>query len=132
MSHKSKIALYWPGDARRKPNELAAPNVEEATQQIERAVRKLGRETYRIEGFIEKPHEAIEKLGPVQDPLIGVCVHWFYGPHTTDGVVARTTPCSSPPTSRAAGPASWASSTRAPASRASAAHSPARGRARPT
>ena len=92
MSHKSKIALYWPGDARRKPNELAAPNVEEATQQIERAVRKLGRETYRIGGFIEKPHEAIEKLGPVQDPLIGVCVHWFYGPHTTDGVVGKDNP----------------------------------------
>ncbi len=92
MSKKPKIALYWPGDARRKPNELALPNVEEATVQIERAVAKLGRETYRIEGFLEKPHEAIEKLGPVHDPMIGVCVHWFYGPHTTDGVVGKDNP----------------------------------------
>ena len=36
--------------------------------------------------------EAIEKLGPVDDPLIGVCVHWFYGPHTTDGVVGKDNP----------------------------------------
>jgi L-fucose isomerase-like protein len=87
-----KIAIFWPGDARRKPNELALPSVEEATRQIERAVRKLGRETYRVEGFLEKPHEAIEKLGPVQDPMIGVCVHWLYGPHTTDGVVGKDNP----------------------------------------
>src|SRR5262245_41748255 len=87
-----RIALFWPGDARRKPNELALPNVEEATQQIERAVRKLGRVTYRVPGFLEKPHEAIEKLGPIQDPMIGVCVHWFYAPHTTEGVVGKNNP----------------------------------------
>ena len=87
-----KIALFWPGDARRKPNELALPSVEEATQQIERAVKKLGRATYRVEGFLEKPHEAIEKLGPIDDPMIGVCVHWLYGPHTTDGVVGKDNP----------------------------------------
>jgi len=33
----------------------------------------------------------IEKLGPVDDPMVGVCVHWFYGPHTCDGVVGRRT-----------------------------------------
>ena len=87
-----KIALFWPGDARQKPNELALPNVEEATAQIERAVKKLGRETYRIPGFLDKPHHAIEKLGPIDDPMIGVCVHWFYGPHTTDGVVGKENP----------------------------------------
>ena len=87
-----KIALFWPGDARRKPNELALPNVEEATAQIERAVKKLGRETYRIPGFLDKPHHAIEKLGPIDDPMIGVCAHWFYGPHTTDGVVGKDNP----------------------------------------
>jgi L-fucose isomerase-like protein len=87
-----KIALFWPGDARQKPNELALPNVEEATQQIERAVHKLGRTTYRVPGFLSKPHEAIEKLGPIDDPMIGVCVHWFYGPHTTDGVVGKDNP----------------------------------------
>src|SRR5579859_4250043 len=87
-----KIALYWPGDARAKPNELALPGITEATVQLERALRKLGREPYRVEGFLSKPHEAIEKLGPIDDPLIGVCVHWFYGPHTTDGVVGKDSP----------------------------------------
>jgi L-fucose isomerase-like protein len=87
-----KIALFWPGDARHKPNELAQPNVEEATQALERALKKLGRAPYRVEGFLSKPHEAIEKLGPIGDPMIAVCVHWFYGPHTTDGVVGKDNP----------------------------------------
>src|SRR5882672_4590491 len=89
---KQKIALFWPGDQRPKPNEMALPNVEEATQQLERALHKLGRTSYRVEGFLSKPHHAIEKLAPIDDPLIGVCVHWFYGPHTTDGVVGKDNP----------------------------------------
>lgn len=89
---KQKIALFWPGDARRKPNELALPNVEAATQQMEKALQKLGKAPYRVEGFLEKPHESIEKLGPIHDPMVGVCVHWFYGPHTTDGVVGKDNP----------------------------------------
>jgi len=87
-----KIALFWPGDARAKPNELALPNVTEATVQLERAFKKLGRTTYRVEGFLDKPHLAIEKLGPIDDPMVGVCAHWFYGPHTTDGVVGKKNP----------------------------------------
>ena len=87
-----KIALFWPGDYRALPNETALPNIQEATLQLEKALKKLGRESYRIEGYLTKPHEAIEKLGPVQDPMIGVCVHWFYGPHTTDGVVGKDNP----------------------------------------
>ena len=87
-----KIAIFWPGDARAKPNELALPNVEEATLQLEAALRKLGRTSYRVPGFLAKPHEAIEKLGPIDDPMVGVCVHWFYGPHTTDGVVGKDNP----------------------------------------
>jgi L-fucose isomerase-like protein len=87
-----KIAVFWPGDARQKPNELATPNVLEATAQLERALRKLGREPYLVEGFLAKPHESIEKLGPLSDPMIGVCVHWFYGPHTTDGTVGKDNP----------------------------------------
>ncbi len=89
---KPKIALFWPGDAREIPNELAKPNMEEATAQLERALKKLGRETYRVPGFLSKPHHAIEKLGPIDDPTIGVCVHWIYGPHTTDGVVGKDNP----------------------------------------
>lgn len=87
-----RIVLFWPGDYRALPNETALPSVEEATRQLERALRKLGREPHRVEGFITKPHEAIERLGPIDDPMIGVCVHWFYGPHTTDGVVGKDTP----------------------------------------
>ena len=88
----SRIAIFWPGDYRAKPNELALPNVIEATMQLEAALAKLGRQSYRVEGFLTKPHEAIEKLSPIDDPLIGVCVHWFYGPHTTDGVVGKDNP----------------------------------------
>ncbi|MCZ7686911.1 MAG: hypothetical protein M5U28_52465 [Sandaracinaceae bacterium] len=87
-----KVAVFWPGDARAKPNEVALPNVEETTQQLERALKKLGREPYRVPGFLSKPHEAIEKLGPIDDPMVGVCVHWLYGPHTTDGVVGKDNP----------------------------------------
>jgi L-fucose isomerase-like protein len=87
-----RIALFWPGDLRQRPNELAQPNAEEATQQLERALARLGRQSYRIPGFLSKPHESIEKLGPVQDPMIGVCVHWFYGPHTAEGVVGKENP----------------------------------------
>ena len=87
-----RIAIFWPGDYRPQPNEWARPNAEEATKQLEAALRKLGRKSYRINGFITRPHEAIGKLSPVDDPLIGVCVHWFYGPHTTDGVVGKANP----------------------------------------
>ena len=87
-----KIALFWPGDYRATPNELALPNIIYATQQLEAALKKVGRSSYRVEGFLTKPHEAIEKLGPIDDPMIGVCVHWFYGPHTTDGVVGKDNP----------------------------------------
>jgi len=59
---------------------------------MEAALRKLGKEPYRIDGFLTKPHHAIEKLGPVDDPMIGICVHWFYGPHTTEGVVGKENP----------------------------------------
>jgi L-fucose isomerase-like protein len=88
----TKIGIFWPGDYRAKPNQLALPNIQEATRQLEKALQKLGRPSYRIEGFLTKPHESIEKLGPVDDPLIGVCVHWFYGPHTSDGVVGKDNP----------------------------------------
>ncbi len=89
---KQRIALFWPGDGRDIPNDLALPSITEATTQLEAALRALGREPYRVEGFLTKPHQAIERLGPVEDPMIGVCVHWFYGPHTTDGVVGKDNP----------------------------------------
>ncbi|MCB9850727.1 MAG: fucose isomerase [Phycisphaerales bacterium] len=87
-----KIAVFWPGDYRQRPNELALDNVERATTQLESAIKKLGGSPYRVPGFLTKPHESIERLGPIDDPMIGVCVHWFYGPHTTDGVVGKSNP----------------------------------------
>ncbi|MEW5982235.1 MAG: fucose isomerase [Acidobacteriota bacterium] len=87
-----QVALFWPGDGRDIPNELALPSVTAATRQMEAALRKLGREPYLVDGFLTKPHHAIEKLGPIDDPMIGICVHWFYGPHTTEGVVGKSNP----------------------------------------
>jgi len=86
------IALFWPGDYRSKPNEHALPNMEAATIQLEKALKKLGRTSRRVGGFLTRPHEAIETLGSIDDPLIGVFVHWTYGPHTTDGVVGKDSP----------------------------------------
>jgi len=87
-----RIAIFHPGDSRPKPNEFARPAVLETTAQLERALRKLGHDPYTIEGFITKPHEAIEKLGHVDDPMVAVCVHWLFAPHTTDGVVGKDNP----------------------------------------
>jgi len=88
----SKVAMFWPGDGRALPNERAVKSITEATSQLERALKKLGREPYLVEGFLAKPSDAITKLGPVDDPMVGVCVHWIYGPHTTDGVVGKDNP----------------------------------------
>ena len=87
-----KIAVFWPGDYRPQPNEDAIPSMTKATVQLEKALKKLGKESYRVDGFLTKPNESIEKLGPIYDPMIGVFVHWVYGPHTTDGVVGKETP----------------------------------------
>ena len=89
---KKKIAIFWPGDYRQKPNELALPGATEATVQMEKAIKKLGYSSYRVEGFITKPNEAIERLSQIEDPIIGIYTHWVYGPHTTDGVVGKKNP----------------------------------------
>jgi L-fucose isomerase-like protein len=87
-----KVAIFWPGDYRSQPNEWARPQAVEATQQLQRALRKLGREPYLVEGFLTRPDEAIRKLGPIDDPLIGIFVHWAYAPHTCDGVAGKDNP----------------------------------------
>jgi hypothetical protein len=89
--HKN-IFLYWPGDGRPIPNALAEASAEKATQQLEAALRKVGKQPRRVPGFISKPHESIEKLGHIDEPLIAVCVHWFYATHTTEGVVGKKNP----------------------------------------
>ena len=39
-----------------------------------------------------KPSDAIEKLAPVEGPVIGLYTHWVYGPHTVEGVVGNDNP----------------------------------------
>jgi L-fucose isomerase-like protein len=85
-------AIFWPGDYRAYPNEAALPMVEQATMQMEAALKRLGWSSYRVKGYLTKPHEAIERLGPVQDPMVGIYAHWVYAPHTTDGVMGSDNP----------------------------------------
>ncbi len=87
-----KVAVFWPGDYRAKPNEWALPQSRETTDQLFRALKKLGRTPYLVEGYLTRPDEAISKLGPIDDPMIGVFVHWTYAPHTVDGVVGKDNP----------------------------------------
>lgn len=87
-----KVAIYWPGEYVEMPNELARPQAEESTRQLEKALQKMGLQPYRVEGFIDRPHKSIEKLGPIDDPMIGVHVHWVWGAHTVDGTVGKDNP----------------------------------------
>jgi L-fucose isomerase-like protein len=87
-----KVAIFWPGDYRAKPNEWALPQSREATAQITRALQKLGRTPYLVEGYLTRPDESIAKLGPIDDPVIGLFVHWTYAPHTVDGLVGKDNP----------------------------------------
>jgi L-fucose isomerase-like protein len=87
-----KVAIFWPGDYRRKPNEWALAQSQQATEQLMQALRKLGRSPYLIEGYLTRPDESIARLGPVDDPMIGLYVHWAYAPHTVDGVAGKDNP----------------------------------------
>ena len=51
-----------------------------------------GERPYLVEGYLTRPDESIAKLGPIDDPLIGLYVHWTYAPHTVDGVVGKDNP----------------------------------------
>jgi L-fucose isomerase-like protein len=89
---RKTACIFWPGDYRPHPNALALATVERVTVQMEAALKRLGWNSYRVSGYLTKPHEAIERLAPVDDPMIGIYAHWVYAPHTTDGVVGRNTP----------------------------------------
>lgn len=88
----SRVAVFWPGDYRAKPNEWALPQAQETTRQLVAALTKLGRSPYVVEGCLTRPDEVIAKLGPIDDPMVGVFVHWAYAPHTVDGVVGKENP----------------------------------------
>src|SRR4051794_29923452 len=87
-----KVAIFWPGDYRQKPNEWALEQSRETTEQLVAALRKLGRTPYTIDDYITRPDQAIARLGPIDDPMVGVFVHWTYAPHTVDGVVGKDNP----------------------------------------
>jgi L-fucose isomerase-like protein len=87
-----KIAIFWPGDYRAKPNEWALTQSQETTERLFTALEKLGRKPYLVDGYLTRPDESIAKLGPIDDPMIGVFVHWTYAPHTVDGVVGKDNP----------------------------------------
>jgi L-fucose isomerase-like protein len=87
-----KVAIFWPGDYRSKPNEWALAQSRETTEQLAAALKKLGRSPYLVEGYLTRPDQAIAKLGPINDPAVGVFVHWTYAPHTVDGVVGKDSP----------------------------------------
>ena len=65
------IAIFWPGDYRAKPNELALGNSRETTERLIAALKKLGRNPYVVDGYLTRPDESISKLGPIDDPMIG-------------------------------------------------------------
>jgi len=87
-----QVAVFWPGDYRPLPNQWALPQARATTERLMDAFRKLGRSPYLVEGFLTRPDEAISKLGPIDDPMVGVFVHWAYAPHTVDGVVGKDSP----------------------------------------
>jgi L-fucose isomerase-like protein len=92
MPSARKVAIFWPGDYRAKPNEWALPHARATTEQLTAALKKLGRAPYVVDGYLTRPDEAIAKLGPIDDPMVGVFVHWTYAPHTVDGVVGKDHP----------------------------------------
>ncbi len=87
-----KVAVFWPGDYRAQPNEWARPQSQETTAQLVAALKRLGRSPYVVEGYLTRPGEAISRLGPIDDPMVGVFIHWAYAPHTVDGVVGKDNP----------------------------------------
>jgi L-fucose isomerase-like protein len=87
-----KVAVFWPGDYRALPNEWALPQSREATCQLVAALEKLGRKPYLVDGYLTRPDEAISRLGRIDDPMVGLFVHWTYAPHTVDGVVGKDNP----------------------------------------
>lgn len=86
------VTLFFPGDYRDYPNQQAEAGLAAATAQIEAALARHGATVRRLDGYLTRPHEAIERLRPVDEPLIGLYTHWVYAPHTTEGVVGKDNP----------------------------------------
>jgi len=86
------VVIFLPADYRDLPNEWARPQVAATVKNLERALVKVGRKPRLIDTFLTRPDLSISKLGPVDDPMVGVFVHWTYGPHTCDGVAGKDNP----------------------------------------
>ena len=55
LTMSKRVAIFWPGDYRAKPNEWALPQSREATEQLVAALKKLGRSPYLVEGYLDPP-----------------------------------------------------------------------------
>ena len=86
------VTIFLPGDYRELPNEWARPQVKATVANLKKALRKLGRKPRLIDTFLTRPDQSISELGQIDDPMVGVFVHWTYGPHTCDGVVGKDNP----------------------------------------
>ena len=88
-----KVAVFWPGDYRAKPNEWALPQAKETTRQLVAALTRLGRAPYLIDGLLDPARPGDQRSSALlDDPMVGVFVHWAYAPHTVDGVVGKDNP----------------------------------------
>ena len=76
------VTIFLPGDYRELPNQWARPQVKSTVANLRKALRKLGRKPRLIDTFLTRPDQSISELGQVDDPMVGVFVHWTYGPHT--------------------------------------------------
>ena len=114
-----RIAIFWPGDYRPKPNELALPNVEQATVQLERALASSGPRALPRRRLPDQAARGDREARPDRRPDRSASSSTGSTARTRPTASsARTTRCCSPATSRGPGPAWSACSTPAPASRA--------------
>ena len=91
-SCRKRSPFSGPGTIGPSPMNGPCPSRARPPSQLVAALKKLGRSPYVVEGYLTRPDEAIAKLGPIDDPMIGVFVHWTYAPHTVDGVVGKDNP----------------------------------------
>jgi len=92
-----QVAVFWPVTGAHARTSSPCPT----WRRRRRSSRpRSGRSAARlpIPGFLTSPRVHREaRTG--HRPMVGMFAHWVYGPHTTDGVVARTTRFCSPRTS---------------------------------
>ena len=115
-----KVAIFWPGDYR--ASRTNGPSPSRARRPTNSSPRYEARDiAVPDRGLPDAPDEAIARLGPIDDPMIGVFVHWTYARTRSTGSWARTTRSCWRRTFRGHGRAWSPSSIPAPRSKASAA-----------